>query len=338
MPSRRVDVAPPERASKRADERRAAALEGPQTLALAQRQAALDGAPRVQANVERAAVLQRVSRKKKFPKQSRTYYEFVRKGKLGKSFKKRSSKKKHRVLDKSSSDFLGVLLEGVTKKNPVSDLILSDDVTTEEPTTPDYQTTEEGYEGFNVTDASDWDVLDSVVEKQGKTIVKKGGFKLPVICSTASEHIIRHRGKSTIPDWDPTEGCVSTGVTVHDDTDTDIAKDFDLGTDEIPTSILTKTPVWTNPGRKKFTPSSLGLGEGILAYGSKPIGVGDHHAVVVVARNNKTNEIIVVERNAGETTGSTSYSDDRWLLNSYLGPEGFLKQTGLKKGFKLVGR
>jgi hypothetical protein len=301
---------------------------------------------------ERTQVLQRlgtpggVVQLGKFKKKERTYYEFVHQSELGKLKKKRRRDwaKKHKVLEKvlnkkKHGKFLGVLLEGLPKNHGlVSDLIEDKHMTTEAPSTPDYQATETGYEGFNVDAPSDWDILDSVVEKQGKTIVKKGSFKLPVICSTAAEHIIRHRGKSTIPDWNPSEGEVSTGVTVRDDQDKDVAKNFDLGTDELPKSILKKPGVWSNPGTKTFTPSTLNVGEGILAFGASPKGVGDHHAVVVVARNRTNNEIIVVERNAGETTGSTFYMDDRWLMNVYKGPEGFLKETGMDKAFKLVGR
>ncbi len=287
-----------------------------------------------------AMQLARLTKKKK------TYFEIVRKKHLKSKYKRTNFRRRHRVIHSSTRQYIGALAEALSDDELEllsTDLVDADEIDTEAPNTPVMQTTEVGYEGFNVTDVNDWETMDSVVTKSSadNTICKNSSFKLPVVCSTAAEHIIRHKDKATIPDWDPDEGIASTGVSIYGENNQEIQLNFDLGSQEIPQSILSVRvkPAWRKPRAKSnFTPSELGLGEGILAFGKSPKGVGDHHAVVVVARNTRTHEIIVVERNAGDTTGSSLYMDEHWVMNKYDGPEGFLKAVGMTRGFKLAVR
>jgi hypothetical protein len=215
--------------------------------------------------------------------------------------------------------------------------------------TPIYQTTENGYIAFEVEVPEDWEILSSVVEKQGNVIrkIEKNVFRLPVSCSTSAEHIIRYASGETIPNWKPNPNNEPTGVSVYGADGKEIQESFDLGKDEIPKDIFynpTK-PAWNvdsknEQKKRKASPDSpIGLGEGILGYSCEAVKdeeVGDHHAVVVVARNKKSGEIIVVERNAGETTGTSEHSDDKWVLNRYKSPKDFLDKTGMNLGFRLA--
>jgi hypothetical protein len=174
---------------------------------------------------------------------------------------------------------------------------------------------------------SDWVINTKVLawDKSVSTKIKLKairGFRLPISCIESTEHILHHSKHSdAIPNYVPgtepddpakhvnlsfkTRGRKATNTVAANVSDEDLA-DVALG------------------GYQDYDFASvpLELNDGLLAIDPNK-GLETMHAVAVVAVSKATGQFVVVERNAGTTTGNNMSADQSWLLNIYDSPAHF---------------
>lgn len=165
-----------------------------------------------------------------------------------------------------------------------------------------------------------WTILDSVLEWQEDKLCTRNTFNLPVSCIESAEHIIHHNAKDDdeIPDYDPKTKKKNVGLF------------FGEVTKENSKDKKRKREVTTNKQAAKLDGRDLsivGLKWKDYDFASQPVKLGEglfvqnidnrslFHAVAVVGK--KGNRLIVLERNAGSTSGDNIYLDNNWLVNVY---------------------
>lgn len=173
---------------------------------------------------------------------------------------------------------------------------------------------------------TDWNINGHVLQWDYSytKLGAKQGFALPVSCIESTEHIMHHTQNSmNIPDYPDVSGkSVSLGFGNKSTKNNDVVAD--ISSDDVSTIDYKKYTSFD------FSKAPLGLNEGMLVIDpSNP--KSSLHAVVVVGVNTKTGQVIVVERNAGSTTGDNIYVDKNWLLNAYDSPAAFLSSMNNKK-------
>lgn len=187
-------------------------------------------------------------------------------------------------------------------------------------------TEESGYVAFELERGekkSDWNIDDKVMAWQGNVLWAVREFQLPISCIESAEHIVWQSGEDDAQDW---------SEDLADDKSVDVFMGpkgkkrgksvlaANLGKDDL----TKKLPKF---GSLNFDIYPLGIGEGIVAiHPDEP--ETSLHAVAVVAVSNSTGQFIVVERNAGKTSGSTTTLDNKWLLNVYSTPADFRDSMG----------
>ncbi|PZD70867.1 hypothetical protein C1752_08861 [Acaryochloris thomasi RCC1774] len=166
----------------------------------------------------------------------------------------------------------------------------------------------------------DWVINESVLEWNSiqKRFVAKRNFKLPVSCIESTEHIINYADEQKIEDWDKDDKNKKVnlylGSNKHGDKN---RKAFSISENNISTENLPKQPKSYN-----FDTSNLNINEGLMVFNpDEP--ESSIHAVAVVGINSVNKHIIVVERNAGYTSGGANFVDNNWLINSYDSPNAF---------------
>jgi len=186
-------------------------------------------------------------------------------------------------------------------------------------------TEESGYVSFKLEAGekqAHWDIDDKVMEWSGKVLSAVRTFDLPVSCIEAAEHIVWQSGEDDAQDW-------------HEDLADDKSVDVLMGSTRKRNTSVVAANVGTDNLTKKlpkhrslnFDIYPLRVGEGIVAIDPDEPATS-LHAVAVVAVNNGTRQFIVVERNAGKTSGSTNTLDSKWLLNVYNSAEAFRASMG----------
>lgn len=166
---------------------------------------------------------------------------------------------------------------------------------------------------------TDW-IINPHVLQWGFSNTKLGavqGFALPVSCIESTEHIMHHTKNSmNIPDYpDKSKKSVGLGFqNIKNSTNEGVA---DISKDDVAKVDYKKYTSFD------FSKAPLNLNEGMLVI-DPDNPTASLHAVVVVGVNTKTGQVIVVERNAGSTTGDNIYVDKNWLLNAYDSPAAFL--------------
>jgi hypothetical protein len=173
---------------------------------------------------------------------------------------------------------------------------------------------------------TDW-LINPHILQWGFSNTKLGaiqGFTLPVSCIESTEHIMHHsKNSKKIPDYpDKSKKSVSLGFQNAKNSTNEVVAD--VSSDDVSTIDYKKYTSFD------FSKAPLGLNEGMLVIdpGNPTASL---HAVVVVGVNTKTGQVIVVERNAGTTTGDNIYVDKNWLLNAYDSPAAFLSSMNNKK-------
>lgn len=173
--------------------------------------------------------------------------------------------------------------------------------------------------------AENWDINTKVLKwnEDSSKLLIVNKFKLPVSCIESTEHIMHHSLHSKkIPNFKSNK---KKSVDLYFQNEKqENEKALNISTDEL--SDL-KNKKYTSFDFKK---SKMNLNEGLLVIDPKKLNTSVH-AVVVVGVNKANGQLIVVERNAGTTSGSTFYVDDSWLLNAYDSPAAFLSSMKNKK-------
>ena len=185
-------------------------------------------------------------------------------------------------------------------------------------------TQETGYTVYDIAAderQQDWETNDAVVQKYqdatGYHIRKNAGFSLPVSCIESAEHIVHyaHVG-GAIPDWDSDQADDKSVNLALDKTGTGNENALNISTDEI------TAPSLVGYQDYDFDAGGLDVGDGLLVVkAANP--ASSVHAVAVVAKNTATGQFIVLERNAGMTSGDNDYVDADWTLNIYASPAAF---------------
>ncbi|MDQ3109449.1 MAG: hypothetical protein M3R17_06100 [Bacteroidota bacterium] len=183
-------------------------------------------------------------------------------------------------------------------------------------------TFEEGFLIFDIEEGEDrnaWQLNTNVADlyEQGDTgtyfIKRVGSFRLPISCIEASEHIINYALHNNIPDWQTDQ---QKSVNLHlsripeNDEEAVNAVALNISDAELTQESLADYTSYD------FESGGLALNEGLLVVDKNNPAV-TLHAVAVVGINQVTGQFIVVERNAGNTTGDNNYLDDEWVLNVY---------------------
>ncbi|MFN6486783.1 MULTISPECIES: hypothetical protein [unclassified Nostoc] len=178
------------------------------------------------------------------------------------------------------------------------------------------KTEEPGYTGFkleNNEDANKWAINKNILKlsDDGKSLTAIRGFKLPVSCIESAEHIVHH-GNNNIPDWKPDTEPPEKSVELHfhNQSKGKNEKAFNISKDEISGKL-------SNQGYTDydFNAMPLQLNQGLLVAHKNKAEL--FHAVAVVGIHQDSGQLIVVERNAGTTSGATNYIDANWVLNTY---------------------
>ncbi len=184
-------------------------------------------------------------------------------------------------------------------------------------------TSETGYQVLELEKGekkTDWIIIDSVLKWRKDKLCTRNTFNLPVSCIESAEHIIHHHAKDDdeIPDYDPENKKKNVGLY------------FGEVTKENTKDKKRKREVTTNKQVAKLDGrdlSKVGLKWQDYDFASRPVKLGEglfvqnidnrslFHAVAVVGK--KGNRLIVLERNAGSTSGDNIYLDNNWLVNVY---------------------
>lgn len=197
-------------------------------------------------------------------------------------------------------------------------------------------TDEGGYEKINLEkkkkdDISDnWSINANVLKWNNKKSQMEAlrTFNLPVSCIESTEHIMHHtKNSKKIPDF-------------KSDNKKSVDLFFQNEKQENEKALNVSKDKLSNLKDKNFTSFSfdkdpIKLNEGLLVINPEALE-NSVHAVVVVGVNSKTGQLIVVERNAGTTSGSIFYVDQNWLLNVYNSPEAFLQS--MKNDKMIIGK
>jgi hypothetical protein len=186
-------------------------------------------------------------------------------------------------------------------------------------------TQEEGYTIYDISAAenqADWQTNNAVVQKYRDPagnyhIRKNAGFSLPVSCIESAEHIVHyaHVG-GAIPDWESDQAGDKSVNLALDRTGSGNENALNISRDEI------DTPSLTGYQDYDFNAGALNVGDGLLVVKAAD-PTSSVHAVAVVAKNTATGQFIVLERNAGMTSGDNNYVDADWTLNIYDSPAAF---------------
>ncbi|MGH1337750.1 MAG: hypothetical protein ACRBFS_16640 [Aureispira sp.] len=176
-------------------------------------------------------------------------------------------------------------------------------------------THEEGFTTFNITNAAElnqWELNGHVLElrrQRGRGQIRKAGnFSLPVSCIESAEHIVHYAQTGNVPNWAEDQNkSVQLSFNNEDGANEEA---INISEDEITADSLAGYTSYD------FDAGGLEVGEGVLVIRADAPETS-LHAVAVVGKNATTGQIIVLERNAGETTGSTDYVDTNWTLNIY---------------------
>ncbi|WP_244931493.1 hypothetical protein [Nocardioides sp. W7] len=187
-------------------------------------------------------------------------------------------------------------------------------------------TEESGYVEFELEAGEkkgDWDIDPHVVAWNGTVLAAVRNFVLPVSCIESAEHIVWQAAEDDAQDW---------SEDLADDKSVDVFMGSkgkgggkpvlaaNVGTDDL----IKKLPKYGNFNFKIYP---LQVGEGLVAINPKEPKTS-LHAVAVVGVHQGTGQFIVVERNAGKTSGSTTTLDSNWLLNVYPSAEHFRSSMG----------
>lgn len=221
----------------------------------------------------------------------------------------------------------------ITKKRPTKyDMLKISETDYNKLAANSRSTEEEGYTDIDLDGepATDWVINDRIVEFSGGTIQKKGSFKLPVSCIESAEHVVNYSKKSgAIPDWKEGQK-KSVDLQLNNNNTGTNEKALSVSNDEL------LEPAFKDYGSFDFSTSDVQLNEGLLVINPKEPST-TLHAVVVVGKNTSTNQILVLERNAGDTSGNTLYYvDNSWLLNVYDSPAAFY--ASMKNPKLLIGK
>lgn len=184
-------------------------------------------------------------------------------------------------------------------------------------------THESGYHIFDIDNAAEldqWELNANVLElvrRRGRGEIKKvqNTFSLPVSCIESAEHIIHYAQAGNIPDWQENQANSKDVRLSFSNDDGENEEVVNISDEEIEEHHL-------RGGDYNFDTGGLEVGEGILVIkANEP--TSSVHAVAVVGKNDTTGQIIVLERNAGATTGESNYTDANWTLNIYASATAF---------------
>ncbi|MHC5763696.1 eCIS core domain-containing protein, partial [Nostoc sp.] len=241
------------------------------------------------------------------------------------------------VVQQSREKIQRVIGEGQEKNNTYYEY--KDNLTEEEPITKKgtkrkrdvYETTEDGYTEFSLQEnekLSDWEINPGILKWEDKTLKVIQSFQLPVSCIEAAQHVIHYAGGS-YPNFDPKQEEEKNEIVEFKQGQT--VKSLKMGgkVEE------NEEGYWnTDIGELEnydFGEKGVNVNEGLFAI--KIANNSTFHAVAVVGKNKKTQQIVVVERNAGMTSGNVNYLDSKWLCKVYNSPQDFHNTMG--NGFLL---
>jgi hypothetical protein len=167
----------------------------------------------------------------------------------------------------------------------------------------------------------DWDFDAKVLSWNARVLVARRDFVLPVSCIEAAEHIVAHSNQPTTPGWGPDK---PQPVNLHMSQLVDGATKNGLAANLTDDLLGEKMPLFDS---FDFDTSRVTVGEGLVALDPDEPDTS-LHAVAVVGARKTDSQIIVVERNAGTTSGSTNTLNSDWLLNVYDSPDAFRLSMG----------
>lgn len=188
-------------------------------------------------------------------------------------------------------------------------------------------TEETGYTAFRLQageQQADWQIVPEILHWTAPmTLSVRRDFNLPVSCIESAEHIIQSLGaEGPIPDYDPNNPAAND-VSLHFQNTGNNANEeaVNISNEEIGDLDFDQ---WDS---FDFTAEEIEIGQGLLVIDPNNADTS-LHAVVVVGKNINNGQIIVVERNAGTTSGDNMYVDASWLVNVYASPEDFRASMG----------
>lgn len=235
-------------------------------------------------------------------------------------------------------------------------------------------TTETGYQVLTLEEGEkqdSWEIMTSVLEWNNNTLCTRNKFNLPVSCIDSSEHVMHHhhenennknkkrkKEEDIIPDYDPEKEIElelerkrnEKNKTKQEEKDGKKVglyfgkkKMVKIKNSEKKKPTIENTYVanisteeiggleskWTD---YDFTNKPAKVGEGLFVQNRAEGSI--FHAVAVVGRK-KSGQLIVLERNAGKTTGRNMYIDNKWLVNVYANEGAFKKSMGENKDWRI---
>jgi len=147
-----------------------------------------------------------------------------------------------------------------------------------------------------------------------------------VSCIEAAQHIVHYGNKQLIPDFHAAQDTDKKEKVLFEikkskksKTSKDI-KSLEMG-GEAGKGEGYDNADYTKLKNYDFQSNPIQVNEGILAI--DPNETSQFHAVVVVGKNTQTGQIVVVERDAGTTSGGWNYIDSNWVCNIYGNPKNF---------------
>lgn len=189
----------------------------------------------------------------------------------------------------------------------------------------------------------DWEIMNSVLTWDGNTLCTTDSFNLPVSCIETSEHVIySHQiDKNKINDHDYAVETKNVGLYLGEVKKGQKKGDKKREIDTIENTLVGNLddelgvidPTLTD---FDFDAEPVIVGEGLFAHrinNSKRF-----HAVVVVGKNKKTRQLIVLERDAGSTSGDNIHLDTSWLVNVYSNESKFKESLETKTVKYRIGK
>lgn len=174
-------------------------------------------------------------------------------------------------------------------------------------------TSEDGYQVLNLEEGEQqehWQIMDSVLEwHENGSLCTRNNFRLPVSCIESAEHVIHYKDEEHIPNYKHGK---EKNVGLFFGENSKKTKENKLAAKLSSRDLSLVGKKWAD---YDFKSDPAEVGEGLFVQNTESRSI--FHAVAVVGKNKKNGQLIVLERNAGTTTGDNIYLDKKWLVNVY---------------------
>lgn len=205
-------------------------------------------------------------------------------------------------------------------------------------------TDETGYKVLKLEEGEkqeDWTIMNSVLTwNEDGTLCTLNNFKLPVSCIESAEHVIYayNKNEDYINDHNSKKKTKKVGLYFGELVEEGEEHDKKRKRDSFENTLAAKldnddlSQIDSALTDFDFESEPAEVGEGLFVQSKKTGSI--FHAVAVVGKHT-TGQLIVLERNAGNTSGDNIYLDKNWLVNVYNSEGAFRSSLGKQEEWRI---